>query len=77
MTDKIDIKILRIDDLMSFYQLRLKSLQECPNAFMSDYEAELKAGPQHFENIFNKNEPSYLIFGAFEILLLCAYPSTQ
>ena len=62
----MEVRRLRIDDLDSFFECRLRALKQDPNAFMMTYEEESAKGPGHFQSVLAKNEETNVIFGAID-----------
>jgi very-short-patch-repair endonuclease/RimJ/RimL family protein N-acetyltransferase len=59
------IRQLKNADLQDFFNLRLKSLQESPESFLSSYEEESNTGPSLFQHIFKPQKDDNVVFGAF------------
>lgn len=49
MKDDYAVRIVLPDDVEAFWQLRLRALLNHPEAFGSDYEESLRAGPEYAE----------------------------
>ena len=63
-------------DASAFQSLRLRGLQECPEAFASSYEEEVEAPLIEIEKRLIPQKDS-VIFGAFQDLTLCALVGLQ
>ena len=66
MTDNYLVRAISPDDLDAWWQLRLKSLHDHPDAFGSDYETARQEGPKYAERGFF-NTGSSRLFAAFTV----------
>ncbi len=65
------IRVLTELDALAFQGLRLRSLQECPEAFASSYEEEVGTPLEEIERRLQA-KPDSAVFGAFKDSELCA-----
>jgi RimJ/RimL family protein N-acetyltransferase len=72
----LNIRALAPPDSPAFQSLRLRGLQECPEAFASSYEEEVATSIDEIEKRLQPKSDS-AIFGAFEGLELCALVGLQ
>lgn len=70
------IRALTPSDAAAFQALRLRGLQECPEAFASSYEEEVGTPLDEIERRLHP-KPNSAIFGAFEREQLCALVGLQ
>jgi ribosomal protein S18 acetylase RimI-like enzyme len=70
------IRALVPSDAPAFQALRLRGLQECPEAFASSYEEEVDTPLEEIENRLQPKSDS-AIFGAFHGSMLCALLGLQ
>lgn len=64
-SNNFNIRRLIINDLKSYFDLRLESLQNAPENFMTSYEEEKAKGFTFFQKLLDEEAPDNLIFGAF------------
>jgi ribosomal protein S18 acetylase RimI-like enzyme len=72
----MQIRILAPQDASEFQALRLRGLQECPEAFASSYEEEKDTPLAEIQERLQPREDS-AIFGAFQESGLCAVVGVQ
>ena len=72
----MNIRVLSPPDARVFQALRLRGLQECPEAFASSYEEEVVTPSLDIENRLQP-KPDSAIFGAFEASVLHAVVGLQ
>lgn len=72
----LSIRALAPPDSPAFQALRLRGLQECPEAFASSYEEEVATPIAEIETRLQP-KPDSAIFGAFEESRLCALVGVQ
>ena len=72
----MQIRPLRPQDATAFAALRLRGLQECPEAFASSYEEEVDTPIHELEGRL-KPKTDAVIFGAFNEAGLCALVGLQ
>lgn len=72
----MQIRALAKHDASAFQALRLRGLQECPEAFASSYEEEVQAPLEEIERRLQPKADS-AIFGAFNSAVLCAVVGLQ
>ena len=65
MKSDFSIRRLTRHDLQSYFDLRLESLQNAPENFMTSYEEEKATGLMYFQKLLNAEATDNLIFGAF------------
>ena len=70
------IRVLVPSDALAFRALRLRSLQECPEAFASSYEEEVEIPIDAVKKRLQHKTDS-AIFGAFQGTKLCAIVGLQ
>ena len=63
-------RALTPEDAAAFQALRLRGLQECPEAFASSYEEEVDTPLSEIENRLQLKDDS-VIFGSFQRSTLC------
>jgi ribosomal protein S18 acetylase RimI-like enzyme len=76
MQDRTHIRALAPPDAPAFQGLRLRGLQECPEAFASSYAEEVGTPLVEIEKRLQPKADS-VIFGAFQGSLLCAVAGLQ
>jgi ribosomal protein S18 acetylase RimI-like enzyme len=72
----MNIRALSPSDSRAFQALRLRGLQECPEAFASSYEEEVGTALSDIEKRLQP-KPGSAIFGAFQESRLCALVGLQ
>lgn len=65
MINQFTVRRLTKSDLNDYFDLRLESLQNAPENFMTSFEEEKARGFEFYQKLLNEEAEDNLIFGAF------------